>query len=184
MKCAVTGQDVVTGHYVQFTADEGVGLLVDRDEDTGDIVGVSRGTFENGQLVSREPVGAREEYRRVYALESPPPDPGGQWAGTKQTGPASLEQVAEDISRLGKDGMLFWNPKEIRTPDGRTLKPVRSATRDVGVRIPIKAGTASEVAAQIRAGGPTRVSTTRAVEGLGMATVELDVDVWPPFAGI
>lgn len=112
---------------------------------------------------------------RYYALPSPPAE--GQWAGTIQTLAAALEQVAEDISRVGKPGTLRWNPINIQTPTGY-LKPLTL------VEIPIKGGTPAEVEAQIRAGAPTRVETAMAVAGKGVMTVAITLDIWPPFAGV
>lgn len=156
MECAVSGQTVVTRHYASFTP------RVPRPVQPED----------GSPPAEVEEAGPT----RYYALASPPSDD-GQWKGTIQTMPVALEQVAEDISRTGQSGVLRWNPIYIQTPTGY-LKPKTM------VSIPITAGTATEIAEQIRRGAPTRVSTTAEVSGRGVMTIEIDLDIWPPFAGM
>lgn len=135
--CAVTGQTVVSHHYVLFQTAEGE--------------------------------------KHFYSLASPTDD---VMPGVIQTLAASLDEVAEDISRMGKDGLLRWNPKQIVSPTGGIMKPLGI------VEIPIKTGTPEEIITQIRKGGPTRVRTPIRVEGGGVLAADITLDIWPPFGGI
>lgn len=122
---------------------------------------------------------------RYYALASPPAD--GQWVGTIQTMPCTLEQVAEDIARTGKSGHLRWNPISIQTPTG-FLQPlnmidirIEAAVAEEGEDAP---SAAAKIEAQIRKGSATRVATPVNIEGRGIMRVEIDLDLWPPFVGV
>lgn len=167
MECAVTGQTVVSGHYVRFLPKREYEITEEMDREARN--GAARAAGEIARA------GARH-----YALPSPPAEPGGLFAGTVQTLAASLEQVCEDISRAGVAGTLLWNPKYMQAPDGSaqqffTLKPWS---------LDIEPGSPDQIRAQILKGGKVRLRFPATTPWGGVLNVDADVIAVPPFAGI